>query len=75
MNSKHYGPVQVNDHASLHQGDVNYYGDQRRLKYVSGALYNAYGLEHRACHPGTRRELLEKIDRWAEHPPSQVSSG
>src|SRR3954452_4674724 len=72
MDSKYYGPVQVNDHASLHQGDVNnYYGDQRRLKYVPGALYDAYGLEHRACHRGTRRELLEMIDRWAEHPTSR----
>lgn len=61
MGGKYYGDIQASDNSRLHLGDVNnYYGDQELLKHVPGAQFNAYGLGHRACHPETRRELLEE---------------
>jgi len=63
-----YGPVQANDNSRLHLGDVIHYRDREQLKYVPGAVFDAYGLEYKACHPETRRELLEEIESWAEHP-------
>jgi len=74
MGSQYYGHIQAHDNSKLHVGDNYYYGDQERLKYVSSALFNAYGLNHRACHPETRKELLQEIERWAEHPTGDVKS-
>src|SRR5947209_9640352 len=64
-----YGDIGIIKDSCVVQGNI--YHHEERLKHIPGALYDAYGLEHRACHPGTRRELLEKIDRWAEHPTSR----
>lgn len=68
MGSQYIGPIQANDNSRLHLGDNHYYGGQERLKHVPGAVFDAYGLGHRGCHPETRRELLADIERWADHP-------
>ncbi|KAJ9650561.1 hypothetical protein H2198_010140 [Neophaeococcomyces mojaviensis] len=68
MGTKSYGDVQANDHSKIHLGDINYYGNQERLKHIPDALFNAYGRNHHACHTATRRELLEEIKKWTEHP-------
>lgn len=70
MGSKSYNHIEINDNSRVHLGDNYFYGDRGRLKHVPSALYDAYGFEHSACHPETRRELLETIERWAEHPTS-----
>lgn len=67
MDSKYCGHIQANDNSRVHLGDNYYYGDRERLKHVPGALFNAYGQDHHACHPATRREVLGEIQGWAEH--------
>ena len=42
-----------------------------RLKVVEGALFDAYGQIHRACHPATRVDLLRHIQDWAQQPDGQ----
>ena len=70
MGSHYYGTIQASHNSKIHQGDNHFHGVQERLRHVPGALHDAYGIEHRACYPKTRREVLEKIERWAEHPAS-----
>lgn len=71
MGGSYYGHIQANDNSRLHLGDNHYYGDRERLKYVSGALFDAYGVDHQACHPETRKDLLVEIERWAERSPGK----
>lgn len=42
------------------------------LPIALGAAYNAYENRHdQKCHPETRRELLEKITKWANDPDGE----
>lgn len=61
----YYQRVEAHDNSQLHLGDVHYHGGQDPLKHVPGALFDAYGLNHRPCHPETRTELLKQIETWA----------
>lgn len=73
MSRDTYGSIHANDNSRVHLGDVNYYGNQERLRYVPGAAFNAYGLDHHSCHPATRQEILDEIKKWATEGPTSKS--
>lgn len=62
-----YSNIHAYDNSRFYLGDVHHHHGRNRLRYVPGALFNAYGLEHKACHPETRTELLNEIEYWADH--------
>ncbi|KAJ5973878.1 WD40-repeat-containing domain protein [Penicillium waksmanii] len=45
---------------------INQKIDLSRLHIAKGAAFNDYGNQHTECLPGTRVELLRKIDHWIE---------
>jgi NACHT domain len=42
--------------------------DLGQLRVVEGASFDSYGQTHECCHPDTRRDLLEEIQRWTQQP-------
>lgn len=44
---------------------VNLKLDFKRLKIASGAAFDSYDNRHAECLPGTRTELLRKIEEWS----------
>jgi hypothetical protein len=45
--------------------------DLDKLPYAKGAMFNAYGGDHRTCHPATRVDLLRQVQDWAQQPQSK----
>jgi hypothetical protein len=39
-----------------------------KLKIIEGAAFDSYDNQHDECLPGTRTELLSKVEEWAESP-------
>ncbi|KIW16082.1 hypothetical protein PV08_06133 [Exophiala spinifera] len=46
--------------------------DLDKLPHAKGAMFNAYGGDHRTCHPATRVDLLCQIQNWAQQPRSKT---
>jgi len=43
----------------------------KKLQFVRGATFDAYGQIRRACHPATRTDWLRHIQDWAQRPASR----
>ncbi|KAA8652873.1 5'-methylthioadenosine/S-adenosylhomocysteine nucleosidase family protein [Aspergillus tanneri] len=42
------------------------------LKIAEGAAFDSYANQHEKCFPGTRRELLDQIEKWADLNPIRL---
>jgi hypothetical protein len=45
--------------------------DLDKMPYVPGAMYDSNDINHEACHPATRVDLLNQIQAWALDPQSK----
>lgn len=70
VGGNYYETVKASGNSQVHQGNV-YYTDKAQLKYVEGAAYDVKDQVPRACHPGTRKDLLQNIRDWAQRPDSK----
>ncbi|KAL4983713.1 WD40-repeat-containing domain protein [Aspergillus falconensis] len=48
--------------------NINQKFNIRRLKIAKGAIFDSYANQHETCLPGTRCELLDQIEQWADSP-------
>ena len=67
----YYHEINTRDDSTVLIGDYYNVRNTEKLRYVSQAMFDAYGQSHNVCHPATRRGILHEIEQWAQHPNSK----